>query len=161
MHILFWLNLLYGFGLYLILLYFLIRRSFKSLGAVISFKFKDRNVERDLLNDNQSLKINALSHFKAFIRKDLLIASRDLPTSMYFIMPIINSFTFVFFFNFSLTGGIGAFDVDIDIFFNNWLIFLGINPFLSGLIVYNILSIDKSGKSIIDTLPIIRRSQAW
>jgi len=158
MHTLFWLNLLYGFGLYLIAIYFLIRKSFKSLGAVLSLKHKDQGDDSDRFDDKFPVKIHTTSHFKAFIRKDLLIASRDLQTSMYFIMPIINSFTFMFFFNLSLFGVVGS--LNIDIFFNNWLVFLGISPFLSAIIVYTILNIDKNGKTILDTLPIIRRDQA-
>ncbi|MFX0048544.1 MAG: hypothetical protein ACFE8G_10310, partial [Candidatus Hermodarchaeota archaeon] len=158
MHILFWLNLLYGFGLYLIALYFLIRRAFKSLGAVLSLKLKAKVVENDLQDDEYQVKIHAISHFKAFIRKDLLIASRDLQTSMYFIMPIINSITFLFFFNLSFTGEIGS--LDFNYLFNNWLVILGISPFLSAEIVYTILNIDKSGKTILDSLPIISRNQA-
>lgn len=158
MHLISWLNLLYGFGLYLIAIYFLVRKSFKSLGAVLSFKYKDKGDDNDRFDDKYQVKIHTASHSKAFIRKDLLIASRDLQTAMYFIMPIINSFTFMFFFNLSLFGVIGS--IGIDVFFYNWLVILGISPFLSGTIVYTILNIDKNGKTIIDTLPIIRRDQA-
>jgi len=158
MHLISWLNLLYGFGLYLIAIYFLVRKSFKSLGAVLSFKYKDKGDDNDRFDDKYQVKIHTASHSKAFIRKDLLIASRDLQTAMYFIMPIINSFTFMFFFNLSLFGVIGS--LGIDVFFYNWLVILGISPFLSGTIIYTILNIDKNGKTIIDTLPIIRRDQA-
>lgn len=158
MSIFFWLNLLYGFGLYLIALYFLIRRSFKSLGAVLSLKTQAKGIDNDRLDDKYSLKILTTSHFKAFIRKDLIIASRDLPTSLYFIMPIINSFTFMFFFNLSLFGG--GESLIFDVFFSNWLLIIGISPILSGIIVHTILNIDKNGKTIMNTIPIIRRHQA-
>jgi hypothetical protein len=154
----YWLNLLYGFSLYLIVLYFLVRKSFKSLGSVIFLKNKDKSDDNNRSDDKYHVKINTVSHFKAFILKDLLLASRDLQTSMYFILPIINSFTFMFFFNLSLFGELGS--LNIDVFFNNWLVILGISPILCGIIVFTILNIDKNGRTTLDTLPIIRRDQA-
>ncbi|NHJ19496.1 MAG: hypothetical protein EAX91_01040 [Candidatus Lokiarchaeota archaeon] len=158
MHIIFWLNLLYGFGLYLISIYFLLRKSFKSLNSVILLKYKEKSGEGDLVDNKYPLKIHAISHFKAFIRKDLLTASRDLQTSMYFIMPIVYSFTSMFFFNFSLLSGMGP--LDINLFLTNWIVILGLSPVLSAVIVYSVLNIDKQGIILLNTLPIIRRHQA-
>ncbi len=155
MHIIFWLNLIYGLGLYLITIYFLLRRSFKSVGTVFSQKF---NLSGYGSEEKDEFTINVKSHYKAFIRKDLLIASRDIQTSMSFIMPLIMSITFTFFFNFSLmSGNIPLTNI---LFIDNWLVILGFAPIISAIIVNSILTIDELGRTVMDTLPIIRREQA-
>lgn len=155
MHIIFWLNLIYGLGLYLITIYFLLRKSFKSVGTVLSQKF---NLSGNGSEEKDEFKIHVKSHYKAFIRKDLLIASRDIQTSMSFIMPLIMSITFTFFFNFSLmSGNIPLTNI---LFIDNWLVMLGFAPIISALIVNSTLTIDELGRTVMDTLPIIRREQA-
>ena len=156
MPIIFWLNLFYGLALYLIALYFLIRKSFKSLDNALSLQVSDIALKK--FKKKEKIWIKVKSHCKAFIRKDLLTASRDIQTSLYFIMPLIMSVTFAFFFNFSLASGNGI--IIRNYFFNNWLVMLGFAPILSAMIVYNVLSIDELGRTIIDTLPIIPREQA-
>lgn len=155
MHIIFWLNLIYGLGLYLITIYFLLRKSFKSVGTVLSQKF---NLSGNGSEEKDEFKIHVKSHYKAFIRKDLLIASRDIQTSMSFIMPLIMSITFTFFFNFSLmSGNIPLTNI---LFIDNWLVMLGFAPIISALIVNSTLTIDELGRTVMDKLPIIRREQA-
>ncbi|MEJ2296021.1 MAG: hypothetical protein P8Y23_14795, partial [Candidatus Lokiarchaeota archaeon] len=83
MLVFFWLNLLYGFVLYLLTLYYLIRRSLKSLDAVVSSKNVIKKDKFEATGDLGTIKIQAKSQFKAFIRKDFLTASRDLQTAMY------------------------------------------------------------------------------
>ncbi len=155
MHIIFWLNLIYGLGLYLITIYFLLRKTFKSLGTIIIPHF---NITNENIAEEDIFTIRVKSHYKAFIRKDLLIASRDLQTAMSFIMPLIMSITFAFFFNFSLTSG--NIPLTNILFIDNWSVMLGFAPIISAIIVNSILTIDELGRTVMDTLPIIRREQA-
>ncbi|MFW9930149.1 MAG: hypothetical protein ACFFD1_12210, partial [Candidatus Thorarchaeota archaeon] len=67
MHIIFWLNLFYGLGLYLIALYFLVRKSFKSLENALSLQSND--IVLNQFNKKKKIWINVKSHCKAFIRK--------------------------------------------------------------------------------------------
>jgi len=151
----YWLSPLFGMGLYLIIIYFLFKKSMKSIDNLLLVK--DKFKELNLLNQIYPLEIHTLSPIKAYIRKDLLMASRNLQTFMYFIMPIILSIVFISFFNMSYT--IEGVLLDGD-FFYIWLVIIGISPVISGTMVYNILNIENTGKSIVGALPILNRDQA-
>ncbi|MFX1401074.1 MAG: hypothetical protein ACFE8V_07470 [Promethearchaeota archaeon] len=149
-----WLSPLFGMSLYLILLYFFFKKAMNSINNILSLKYKFNKYiqpEKEL-----TVRIHKVSPIKAFIRKDLLIASRNIQTFMSFLMPTIMSFVFIIFFNISY--GQGAL-LGGDLFYN-WLVIVGFSPVLSGVIVYNILNIENTGKSITAGLPIINRDQA-
>ena len=151
----YWLNPLFGLGLYLIVVYVLSRKALKSLNNIISLKYK---IGRMAISDKKDkLKIHTSSTIKAFIRKDLLIASRNIQTFMSFIMPIIMSFVFMIFFNISFAGGEELLSGDL---FYVWVVLLGFYPVLSAMIVYNLLNMEISGKTITGALPIVIRDHA-
>ncbi|MFX1497196.1 MAG: hypothetical protein ACFFBH_06700 [Promethearchaeota archaeon] len=151
----FWLSPLFGMALYAIYIYFFIRKAMKSINEILSLK---QNLNDSMLLDKDYiLRIHRTSPIKAFIRKDLLIASRNLQTFMYFIMPIIMSFVFIIFFNISYAGAGALLGGDL---FYNWIVMVGFSPIISGTIVYNILSIESTGKTITGALPIVIRDQA-
>ncbi|MFW9772309.1 MAG: hypothetical protein ACFFEO_09110 [Candidatus Thorarchaeota archaeon] len=150
-----WLSPLIGMVLYAILIYFFFSKAMKSIDNILSLTPKFN--ESVLLNEDYILKVHKLSPFKAFLKKDLLIASRNLQTFMYFIMPLVMSFVFTIFFNISYAGQGALLGGDL---FYNWLVIVGFGPIISGTIVYNILSIENTGKSIIGALPIVNRDQA-
>ena len=158
MPIFFWLNLSYGLVFFIISIYYLIKKSFKSLEAVVSSTLTTREENLNNIENLETFRVRSLSQFKAFIRKDFLTASKDIQTSLYFIMPIIMSFTFIFFFNFSLFAG--NISLNNNLFFDNWIIITGINPIISAITVNNILNIDAYGMNMINILPINRREQA-
>ncbi|MFX1269639.1 MAG: hypothetical protein ACFFAK_16890, partial [Promethearchaeota archaeon] len=97
------LNPLFGFGLYIIVIYVLFRKALKSLNNIISLKYKVN--KRNLSDENNKSKIRITSTIKAFLRKDLLIASRNIQAFMSFIIPVMMSFIFMIFFNISYAGG--------------------------------------------------------
>lgn len=150
-----WLSPLFGIALYAIYVYFFFRKAMKSINEILSIK-QNLN-DSTLLGKDYILKIHATSPIKAYIRKDLLIASRNLQTFMYFIMPIIMSFIFIIFFNISYAGAGTLLGGDL---FYNWLVMVGFSPIISGTIVYNILGIESTGKTITGALPIVIRDQA-
>ncbi|MFX1313213.1 MAG: hypothetical protein ACFFHD_11460, partial [Promethearchaeota archaeon] len=98
-----WFNTLLGLALCLIVIYFFYRKSLKSLNKIISLKYKFN--KNSLPEKIDKLKIRKRSVIKAFIRKDLLIVSRNLQTFMSIIMPVIMSFVFMTFFNISFIRG--------------------------------------------------------
>ncbi|MFW9947696.1 MAG: hypothetical protein ACFFDX_12800, partial [Candidatus Odinarchaeota archaeon] len=149
------LNPLFGFGLYIIVIYILFRKALKSLNKIISLKYK---VNKGELSDKKDKpKIQITSTIRAFLRKDLLIASRNIQTFMSFIMPIIMSFVFMIFFNLSYAGGGDLLSRDL---YYNWVIVLGFSLVISGMIVYNLLNMETTGRTIIGALPIVFRDHA-
>jgi len=150
-----WLNNLFGLGLYLIIIYFLYRKSLKSLNNIISLKYKFN--KNNLPHKIEKLKIRISSVIKAFIRKDLLMVSRNLQMFMSIIMPVIMSFVFMTFFNISFIRGEDLLSGDL---YYNWIILLGLSPVLSAMIVYNLLNMEASGKTIMGPLPIVVRDNA-
>ncbi|MFX1494053.1 MAG: hypothetical protein ACFFBZ_07205 [Promethearchaeota archaeon] len=150
-----WLNTLFGLALYLIVIYLLYRKALKSLSNIISLKYKF--IKRKFSNKIEKLKIRISSVIKAFIRKDLLMVSRNLQMFMSVIMPIIMSFVFMIFFNISFIRGEDLLSGDL---YYNWIILLGLSPVLSAMIVYNLLNMEASGKTIMGTLPIRVRDTA-
>ncbi|MFX0181307.1 MAG: hypothetical protein ACFE78_14065, partial [Candidatus Hodarchaeota archaeon] len=151
----YWLNPLFGLGLYLIVIYVLFRKALKSLNNIISLKYKfNKNV---LSGKKDELRIHTSSKIKAFIRKDLIIASRNIQTFMSFIMPIIMSFVFMIFFNISFTDGVDLLSRDL---YYSWIVLLGFSLVLSGMTVYNLLNMEATGRTIIGSLPIVFRDHA-
>ncbi|MFX1495019.1 MAG: hypothetical protein ACFFBZ_12105, partial [Promethearchaeota archaeon] len=149
------LNPLFGFGLYIVVIYILFRKALKSLNKIISLKYK---VNKGELSDKKDKpKIQITSTIRAFLRKDLLIASRNIQTFMSFIMPIIMSFVFMIFFNLSYAGGGDLLSRDL---YYNWVIVLGFSLVISGMIVYNLLNMETTGRTIIGALPIVFRDHA-
>ena len=151
----YWLNPLFGLGLYIIVIYVLFRKALKSLNNIISLKYK---FNTNILSDKKDeLKIHTSSKIKAFIRKDLLIASRNIQTFMSFIMPIIMSFVFMIFFNISFTDNLDLLNRDL---YYSWIVLLGFSLVLSGMTVYNLLNMEATGRTIIGSLPIVFRDHA-
>ncbi len=150
-----WLNTFFGLALYLIIIYFLYRKSLKSLNNIISLKYKfNKNYLPEKIG---KLKIRIRSAIKAFIRKDLLIVSRNLQTFMSIVMPVIMSFVFMTFLNISFIRGEDLLSGDL---YYTWITLLGLTPVLSAMIVYYLLNMEASGKTIMGTLPIEIRDHA-
>ncbi|MHA2429532.1 MAG: hypothetical protein ACXACC_00730, partial [Promethearchaeota archaeon] len=149
------LNPLFGLCLYIIVIYVLFRKALKSLSNIISLKYKVKKM--DLSDKKHESKIHTTSTIKAFLRKDLLIASRNIQTFMSFIMPIIMSFVFMIFFNISYAGGGELLSRDL---YYTWIILLGFSLVISSMTVYNLLNMEVTGRTIIGSLPIVFRDHA-
>ncbi len=149
------LNPLFGLGLYIIVIYALFRKALKSLNNIISLKYKVN--KRNLSDEKNKSKIRITSTIKAFLRKDLLIASRNIQTFMSFFIPVIMSFVFVIFFNISYAGGGDLLSRDL---YYNWIILLGFSLVISSMIVYNLLNMEATGRTITGSLPIVFRDHA-
>jgi len=67
------------------------------------------------------------------------------------------SFVFITFFNISFVRGEDLLSGDL---YYTWITLLGLSPLLSGMIVYNLLNMEASGKTIMGTLPISVRDHA-
>jgi predicted permease len=136
-------------GLYILLIVVIYSKAISTFEKIVSGKYKTMN--RQIDSKKSQVIVKTKSPIKAFLRKDLIIASRSLKTFMSIIAPILFSFIFVFYYNLSYTGGEQII---------NWAVILGFSLITSGIIVHNITNIDISGKTIMTTLPIIPRDQA-
>jgi hypothetical protein len=150
-----WENTLIGIGLYILLILAVYFKALKTFKKMVSGKSK--NIDLYLNSRLPQIKVRTKSPIRAFLRKDLIIASRSLQIFMSIIVPIMLSFVFVYYYNLSYAGG-GVL-LSGDIFFN-WVVILGFNPIISMLITTNLLNIDISGRTIMSALPIIPRDQA-
>ncbi|MFX1495018.1 MAG: hypothetical protein ACFFBZ_12100 [Promethearchaeota archaeon] len=149
------LNPLFGLGLYIIVIYVLFRKALKSLNNIISLKYKVN--KKNLSDKKDKSKIRITSTIKAFLRKDVIVASRNIQTFMSFIIPVIMSFVFMIFFNLSYAGGGDLLSRDL---YYNWIILLGFSLVISGMIVYNLLNMETTGRTITGSLPIVFRDHA-
>jgi hypothetical protein len=151
-----WINCFLGLGLYILLIIVVSTKAITTFNKMVSGKYKTFNLHLDYKKNPVKVKTN--SPVRAFLRKDLIIASRSLQTFMSIIVPIILSFVFFFYYNVTYAGGGILFSLEFS--FYNWMVILGFSPILSSLIISNLSNIDISGRTIMSTLPIIPRDQA-
>jgi hypothetical protein len=154
-----WINIIIGFVLFLILTYFLYLKSIQGVKKSTFSKFKIEKEDKSLSfqKPEKLIRIKVQSKIWAYIKKDLLIATRDLKFFLTLLMPIVIGFIFTFTYNLTNLGGINPFEVDL-VF--NIIIIIGLNIIISGMIVNGILEVEDSGSSIMSSLPLIPREQS-
>jgi len=154
-----WFNIIIGVALFSILTWFLYLKSVKDIKKSTFSKFKSdkRRLYLDIDRIQSSIKIKVNSPVWAYIRKDLIIATRDLKFFLSIVMPIVVGFIFTFTYNLTNFGGITPFKID---FIFNFIVTIGINLVISGMIVNGLLDMEESGASVLSSLPIVPRDQA-
>lgn len=152
-----WYNILIGFTLFLILTYLIYYKSTKNVQKTTYSKLK-LDYRLDTIDAKDMVKIKIKTPIQAHIRKDLIIASRNLNTFLSLIMPIVIGFIFTFTYYSTNIGGITPFQFD---FVLNMFVILGFNIFISGMIVNGLLSMEESGSGILASLPLVPREQAY
>ncbi|TET01941.1 MAG: hypothetical protein E3J90_03035 [Promethearchaeota archaeon] len=152
-----WLNSFLGLLIFIILIWLIYKKSLEWLDPAIFSKYKP--IKKSILSDSNNIlvKIKTTSPIIAYLRKDLVIISRDLKAFTSLIMPIFISFVFTFSYSFINIGGIAFLDRD---FIFNWLFLVGFNLITSGIIVNGMLNIEDANDTIRASLPIISRDQA-
>ena len=154
-----WVSTLIGFALFSIITYWISKKAFKAIERISISKLKAINVIGNFKAINKDNRVDVIitTPFIAYLRKDLYAISRNVKAFMSIIMPITLSFIFI-----TMVGikNIGIVSFTDGGFLLNWIRILIFSPILSGLLVYAIMSLDASGGSIIDTLPIVPREQA-
>jgi len=151
-----WLNSMIGLAIFILLTWLVCSRTLKSLEKV-SFSKYSIIKKQQVSNGNQKLTLKVRSPVQAYIRKDFITSSRDIKTLMSFIMPIILSYIFTLSYNLAGLGEI-AFLQSTGIY--DWLINLGFQVIVAGMIVFSLLNIEESGETILASLPIIPRERA-
>jgi len=148
-------NTLIGFALFFLLLYSFFNKSLKAIDKIISLKYRPILYLLDPRKDQ--IHINVSRPVIAYIKKDLILASRNLQTFMAVVMPVVFSFVFIFYYNTTFTGGDTLLKADMYV---NCLVILAFNLIVSCMLVYNLLNIEIAGRTILVTLPIIPRERA-
>ncbi|MFW9874373.1 MAG: hypothetical protein ACFFG0_14805 [Candidatus Thorarchaeota archaeon] len=72
-------------------------------------------------------------------------------------MPIVIGFIFTFIYNLTNVGEVSPFEID-SIF--NFIVIIGINLIISGMIVNGVLNVEESGASVLSALTLIPHNQA-
>ncbi|MHA2269485.1 MAG: hypothetical protein ACXAB8_16940 [Promethearchaeota archaeon] len=154
-----WVSIFIGLGLFIILMWWSHLKASKTLKKIANPKLrKNRKEHRSELVENKiNISITTRSPIKAYLHKDLSAASHDLKTLLSMIMPIILSC--IFSFSFNIVNMSVAIILERDLFYN-WVGILLVSPAISSMLVYGVLNIDISGKSIMASLPINPREQA-
>ena len=154
-----WFNIIIGVALFSILTWLIYLKSVKEIkkSSFSKFKSEKRRFCLDINRIKSSIKIKVNSPVWAYIRKDLIIATRDLKFFLSTVMPIVIGFFFTFTYNLTNFGGITPFKID---FIFNFIVIIGINMVISGMTVNGLLNMEESGASVLTSLPIVPRDHA-
>ncbi|MFX0176031.1 MAG: type II CAAX prenyl endopeptidase Rce1 family protein [Candidatus Hodarchaeota archaeon] len=144
-----WISISIGLIIFITLTWGIYKQSLKSLDHATISKFKPIKRKVLLDKDNFSVKIKRKKPVGAFLKKDLIIASRDLKSFMSIVMPIFLSFIFVF-----------TYDISNKELILNWFVLVGFNIIITGITVNGILKIEEPSETIKASLPIVQRHQA-
>jgi hypothetical protein len=151
-----WFNIFIGVAFFLILTLLIYFKSVNHVKKSSFSKFKSEK-RKSFESIKNSIKIKVNSTVWAYIRKDLITVTRDLKFFLSVIMPIVIGFIFTFTYNLTNLGGITPFKID-SIF--NFIVIIGINLIISGMIVNGVLNVEESGASVLASLPLVPRDQA-
>ncbi|MFX1379908.1 MAG: hypothetical protein ACFFA4_12535 [Promethearchaeota archaeon] len=149
-----WTSTIVGLGLFIIITYTLHEKTSKVLTKITNSS--SMGIQQIYVKDKIQIRIKTRPPIRAFIRKDISVATHDIKIFLSLIMPIILSCIFVFSYN------IGIATSPIWIVRDTIFYFLGILlfcPIISSMLVYGISSIDISGEAALAPLPIIARDR--
>jgi len=152
-----WITTIIGCSFFILLTWKLYTTTLQSLRSITTTDVKRQS---SLIStegtDNIKIEVISISPVKAFIRKDLLTASRDLQTLMFLVMPIILPIITLLS-TFASTGGTFSTLNEELIFF--WVLVIFYSPMISLMLVSGLLNMEESGASTLASLPIIPRDQ--
>ncbi|MHA1805097.1 MAG: hypothetical protein ACTSU4_11315 [Promethearchaeota archaeon] len=151
-----WISSLVGLFFFTIITIKIYKRALNSLKTITSHEIRASRSQRiEESKGNIVIEIELSTPIKAFLKKDLLTATRDLQTLMFLIMPLI----FPFFFSVPLLmnvqnemGEIGVISI--------FGILLFMSPFISLMLISGLLGMEESGTTLLAALPIYPRDQA-
>ncbi|MFW9827110.1 MAG: type II CAAX prenyl endopeptidase Rce1 family protein [Candidatus Thorarchaeota archaeon] len=151
----YWIGLISGLGLFAIFDWWISKRA-----LIIMDKSISSNIEKvKKIQEKKSSKIyiRIKKPISAYFIKDFKIITRNLKAFLSVITPLIISFVFYYTFNFTVLGAQTPFTTDM---FYNWSVILAFQPVICGMLIYNLINIEGSGESILNSLPIIPKDQA-
>jgi hypothetical protein len=152
-----WISTVIGMGLFVGISYYMYRGAFRAIQKVLYSEPRLKPKQIYFENVKKSITIKPESAFTACLRKDLLAITRDMKMFLSIVLPILLTFIFIVFLNIPNFSPTEPLNFQI---FRIWMSFLLVSPILSGILVFNLLSLEESGQSMHESLPLIPRDQA-
>jgi membrane protease YdiL (CAAX protease family) len=129
----------------------------RSVTSSSSLELKQERSLKTTLEEPVEVLIEPRTPIKAYIRKDLSTATRDIQTFMFLIMPFILPMMVLIPFLITPTGFGDSF---LEGFVVTWLIITMYQPMISMMLTSGFLNMEDTGASILSSLPIRTRDQA-
>jgi len=155
-----WVSALVGVGLSILLTYFTYTRALRAMRTVTSsasLDAKQSSASKIISKKPIKVLIEPRSPIKAYIRKDLSSATRDIQTFMFIIMPLVLPFITLIPLLMTPTGLTDSFNEG---FIMVWAMATLYQPMISMMLTSGFLNMEDSGASILSSLPINTRNQA-
>ena len=155
-----WLPVIIGMVLFVLLTLFAYKKALKAMRTVTSsasIEIKQAKSIKKTPEKPIEVLIEPRTPIKAYIRKDLSTATRDMQTFMFLIMPLILPLMMVIVLLITPTGLGESF---LGGFAFMWLIITMYQPMISMMLTSGFLNMEDSGASTLSSLPINTRNQA-
>ena len=155
-----WVSALIGVGLSILLTYFTYKKALKAMRSVTSsasLEAKQSSSSKKISEEPIVVLIDPRTPVKAYIRKDLSLATRDMQTFMFIIMPFVLPFMVIIPL---LISTIGLGDSFLEDYVLIWAFMTMYQPMISMMLTSGFLNMEDSGSSILSSLPIRTRDQA-
>lgn len=141
----------------LAILVLLTRRMYKgALKALKNITSSEGEKTIEVAIEDVVVEVTISTPFKAFLKKDLVTATRDLTMLMYLVMPII--YPLIMFA--SIGSGMGEGGSLIEAVWEVLVFLLMYTPMMAGFLVAGLLNVEESGATILASLPVVHRDQA-
>ena len=141
-----------GFMIFILVVWGLFRMARRALRTTISSEIIVDKVEKK----DVQVEIEHKSTISAYIRKDLVSATRDMQSFMFLFFPIFYPLILTF----SVQGIIVTEVTTLGGILILWSSMLGIYLFIPPMLIIGLLNLEESGSSVVASLPLIPRDQA-
>ncbi|MHA1508562.1 MAG: CPBP family glutamic-type intramembrane protease [Promethearchaeota archaeon] len=155
-----WVSAFFGVGLSILLTYFTYKKALKAMRSVTSsasLEAKQLSSTKEVSEKPIVVLVEPRTPIKAFIRKDLSTATRDIQTFMFIIMPLVLPFMVLIPLLMTPTG---LFDSFNEGYVMVWALVTLYQPMISMMLTSGFLNMEDTGASILSSLPIHTRDQA-
>jgi len=155
-----WVSVLFGVGLSILLTFFTYKKALKAMRTVTSsasLEAKQSQSSKEISEKPIVVLIEPRTPIKAFIRKDLSTATRDIQTFMFIIMPFVLPFMVLIPLLMTTTGLLDSFNEG---YIMIWALATLYQPMISMMLTSGFLNMEDTGASILSSLPIRIRDQA-
>ncbi len=155
-----WVSTLFGLCFSILLTFFVYRKALRAMRTVtssVALDAKKSSLSKIVSEEPIEVLIEPRTPIRAYIRKDLSTATRDIQTFMFIIMPFVLPFMVIVPLLISPTGLGGSFLEDYVIV---WMFITMYQPMISMMLTSGFLNMEDTGASILSSLPIRTRDQA-
>ena len=155
-----WVSVLFGVGLSILLTFFTYRKALRAMRVVTSSAALDAKRSSSSLKDSTKpivVLVEPRTPIRAYVRKDLSTATRDMQTFMFIIMPLVLPFMVIIPILITPTGLGDSFIEDYVVI---WALITLYQPMISMMLTSGFLNMEDTGASILSSLPIRTRNQA-